>query len=54
MQGLSYNAGDADLRELFSDCGNIINIKLIYKPDGKPKGFAFIKFSSLNSFNKAL
>jgi len=24
------------------------------KPDGGPKGFAFVRFSSKNSFNKAL
>lgn len=27
---------------------------MISRPDGKPKGFAFVKFSSKNSFNKAL
>lgn len=27
---------------------------MINRPDGKPKGFAFVKFSSKNSFNKAL
>lgn len=27
---------------------------MINKPDGSPKGFAFVKFSSRNSFNKAL
>lgn len=24
------------------------------RPDGKPKGFAFVKFSTKSSFNKAL
>ena len=27
---------------------------MISRPDGKPKGFAFVKFSSKASFNKAL
>ncbi len=27
---------------------------MINRPDGKPKGFAFVKFSSKASFNKAL
>lgn len=39
---------------MFNDCGNILNVKLISRPDGKPKGFAFVKFSSKLSFNKAL
>lgn len=54
VQGLSFNAFDGDVRDLFSDCGNIINVKMINRPDGKPRGFAFVKFSSRNSFNKAL
>ncbi len=54
MQGLSFNAFDGDIRDLFNDCGNILNVKLISRPDGKPKGFAFVKFSSKASFNKAL
>lgn len=54
VRGLSFNAYDGDVRELFEPCGNIINVKMINKPDGSPKGFAFVKFSSRNSFNKAL
>lgn len=54
VQGLSFNAFDSDIRELFNDCGNILNVKLISRPDGKPKGFAFVKFSKKSSFNKAL
>jgi RNA recognition motif-containing protein len=27
---------------------------MINRPDGKPKGFAFVKFSTKSSFNKAL
>lgn len=52
--GLSFNAYDTDIRELFEECGNILNVKLLTKPDGKSKGSAFVKFSSKNSFNKAL
>ena len=52
--GLSFNAYDNDVREIFDECGNILNLKLLMRPDGKSKGTAFIKFSSKNSFNKAL
>lgn len=54
VQGLSFNAFDSDIRELFNECGNILNVKLISRPDGKPKGFAFVKFSKKSSFTKAL
>ena len=54
VRGLSFNAYDGDVRSLFEPCGNITNVKMINKPDGSPKGFAFVKFSSRNSFNKAL
>lgn len=52
--GLSFNAYDNDVREIFDECGNVLNVKLLVRPDGKSKGSAFIKFSSKNSFNKAL
>ncbi len=51
---MSFNAYENDIREIFDDCGNITNVKLLTKPDGKPRGLAFVKFSSKNSFNKAL
>lgn len=52
--GLSFHANDSDVRAIFEDFGNILNVKLLTKPDGNSKGIAFIKFSSKNSFNRAL
>lgn len=52
--GLSFNAYDSDIRAIFEDFGNILNVKLLTKPDGSSKGSAFIKFSSKKSFNSAL
>lgn len=54
VQGLSFNAYDSDVRDLFESCENIINVKLLTKPDGGSKGTAFVKFSKKSSFNKAL
>jgi RNA recognition motif-containing protein len=39
---------------LFNGCGKILNVKLINRPDGKPKGFAFVKFSTKSAVAKAL
>ena len=52
--GLSFNAYDEDVRSFFESCGNVLSVNLLKRPDGKPKGLGFIKFSSKNSFNKAL
>lgn len=32
----------------------MINVKLLTRPDGKPKGLGFVKFSHKSSFNKAI
>ena len=54
VRGLSFNAYDDDVREFFSQCGNVSDIKMLYRPDGKPKGTGFVKFYKKSSFNKAL
>jgi len=44
---LSYSATKEALQELFSDCGEIVSIKLITDRDtGRPKGFGFIEFEN--------
>ena len=54
VQGLSFNAFDNDVRELMESCGEIININLLMRPDGKPKGIAFVKFNRKSALNNAL
>ena len=54
VQGLSFNAYDSDIRGLFDQCGNVTDVKLLTRSDGKSKGTAFVKFSKKSSFNKAL
>jgi len=39
---------------LFGDCGEIIQVKLLRKPDGKSRGRGFIKFSTNEAAEKAL
>lgn len=54
VKGLSFQAYENDVRELFEPFGNIENVKLLTRDDGKSKGIAFVKFSKKASFNKAL
>ena len=54
VKGLSFQAYDSDIRALFESCGNVTEVKLLTRDDGKSKGIAFVKFSKKSSFNKAL
>jgi RNA recognition motif-containing protein len=54
VMGLSFNAYDNDIRELFQQCGDILHVNLLSRPDGKSKGMAFVKFSRKSAINKAL
>lgn len=51
---LSYDADEEDIRKHFEECGDIINIKLLTRMDGKSKGKGFIKLSSKEAQEKAL
>jgi len=35
-------------------CGNILNLNLLSRPDGKSKGIAFVKFGKRSELNAAL
>jgi len=50
---LSFDATDDDVRQHFSKCGNITQVKLLSR-DGKPSGRGFIKFGDEESMNIAL
>lgn len=54
VRGLSFQAYDSDIRSFFEPCGEILEVKLLTRDDGKSKGTAFVKFSRKSSFNKAL
>lgn len=54
MKGLSFNAYDSDIKDFFDQCGNVVQVKLLTRDDGKSKGIAFVKFSKKSSFNKAI
>jgi RNA recognition motif-containing protein len=54
VKGLSFNAYDSDIKDFFDQVGNVVQVKLLTRDDGKSKGIAFVKFSKKSSFNKAL
>lgn len=54
MKGLSFQAFEDDVRGLFEQCGEVTNVKMLMRPDGKPKGLAFVKFNKRSSLEKAL
>ena len=54
VKGLSFQVYEDDIKQLFEPFGDVLNIKLLYRPDGKSKGIAFVKFGKKSAFNKAL
>jgi len=54
VKGISFNAYENDVKDLFEPLGNVVSVRLLMRDDGKHKGIAFIKFNKKSSFNKAL
>ena len=45
VRGLPWEMSEADLRELFSPCGELQELKIVMDRDtGKSRGFAFVSF----------
>lgn len=52
---LSYNVSEDQLRELFSQAGNIKEVTLITdRQTGRTKGFAFVEFATREEAEKAI
>jgi cold-inducible RNA-binding protein len=52
---LSYTAAQEDLRQLFSVCGEIEDVRIIKdRETGRSKGFAFVTFVSTDAIDSAL
>eukprot|EP01080_Neovahlkampfia_damariscottae_P011495 gene11495-4659_t len=52
---LSPNCSDQQLKESFSECGEVINVvRPVYKDTGRLKNFAFIFFTNEESMKEAL
>ena len=51
---LSFKCNENSIRKYFSSCGNVVDIRLAKRDDGKLKGFAHVDFDSEESVKKAL
>ncbi|HEY0708456.1 MAG TPA: RNA-binding protein [Polyangia bacterium] len=52
---LSYNATEADLRDLFAESGNVTDVKVVLdRETGRPRGFAFVEMASDAEANQAM
>ena len=51
---LSFKTNEDGIKNLFEDCGNIIDIRIAKRPDGKPRGFAHVDFDSKEGMENAL
>ena len=52
---LAFDATETDIREMFEECGEIVEIKLpVDEATSRHRGFAFIRFSSVSELQSAL
>ena len=51
---ISYKCTEKDLKNFFKDCGNVTDVRLAKKPDGKLKGFAHVDFDCKEAVDKAV
>ncbi|XP_053479479.1 RNA-binding protein 28 [Ictalurus furcatus] len=54
IRNLSFKCSEADLKEVFSKYGTVLDAKIPLKPDGKKRGFAFVQFKNIQEAGKAL
>jgi len=52
--GLSYDATEDDVKAFFSDCGDIAEINLERRPDGKLQGYGHVTFVTDDGATAAL
>ena len=51
---LSFKTNEDGIKNLFEDCGNIIDIRIAKTSEGKPRGFAHVDFDSKEAMENAL
>jgi len=54
VRGLPYSATEDVLTKDFSDCGEIVNLRMPMDDEGNPRGFAFIKYADKAGMDKAM
>jgi RNA recognition motif-containing protein len=52
---LSYGVTEAELREVFAEAGEVVDVKVVLDRDtGRPRGFAFVELSSDGEATRAI
>jgi RNA recognition motif-containing protein len=52
---LAYSVTEADLREVFTESGNVADVKVVLdRESGRPRGFAFVEMSTDDEAAKAM
>uniref|UniRef100_A0A8C8RG49 RNA binding motif protein 28 n=1 Tax=Pelusios castaneus TaxID=367368 RepID=A0A8C8RG49_9SAUR len=54
IRNLSFKCSEDDLKALFSPFGDVLEVNIPRKPDGKIRGFAFVQFKNILQAGKAL
>lgn len=54
IRNLSFKCSEDDLKEVFSQFGTVLEAQIPLKPDGKMRGFAFVKLQNVPEAAKAL
>ncbi|PSR87717.1 Heterogeneous nuclear ribonucleoprotein like [Actinidia chinensis var. chinensis] len=52
--GLSRSTAEDKIREVFSTCGQIVEVRLVKDQKGNSKGFCFLRFSTKEAADKAV
>jgi RNA recognition motif-containing protein len=52
---LSYNTGDAELRDAFASSGNVVSATVVIdRESGRSRGFGFVEFASSSEAQSAI
>ena len=51
---LSWDASENSIRDFFSDCGEIVGVRISLNENGRPKGFCHVEFESVDSAVRAM
>ncbi|CAM6013234.1 unnamed protein product [Sphagnum balticum] len=55
VSNLSWTVNDESLRAKFSDCGKVLDAKVIFdKESGRSHGFGFVTYSNVDKVNEAI
>jgi len=54
LSNLVYSISDDDIRDVMGSSGNILDVRLVKKPNGQSKGYAFVEFEKYGEALEAL